>query len=341
MSGAAPRTVLAVVVSRIGDTLMCTPALSALKETWPDCRLVVAAHPRQTSLLENLPFVDELLSFKRWNRWAALLPGAKKYDLAFIFYPDRAQLAFARRVAAQVFSNALPGAVEGPGLQLLAPPESPMVAVEERLRLVQAAGVGTADHRLVYVVSSDEKSRAQRLLDDKGLAGKAPRIALQLKSFPTKSHRDWPLESFAGLIARIVDEFPEARFVVTGDGNSDAGAGQLTQRFPGRLVSLAGQCSLRETAAVLGELDLYVGVDTGPTHLAGALGMPMVALYHAAYPGRFLAPRQHPACCVVEHPRMGEADARQASMSDIPVDRIWAEVRALLVAHGFGGVRHE
>ena len=66
-------------------------------------------------------------------------------------------------------------------------------------------------------------------------------------------------------------------------------------------------------------LDLYIGVDTGPTHIAGALGIPMVALYHSAYPGRNLAPLQHPACVVLEHPQTGKSAATTASMADIPV----------------------
>jgi heptosyltransferase-3 len=69
-------------------------------------------------------------------------------------------------------------------------------------------------------------------------------------------------------------------------------------------------------------LDLYIGVDTGPTHIAGALGIPMVALYHCAYPGRNLAPLQHPACAAIEHPLTGTSVDIAASMADIPVDAV-------------------
>jgi len=210
-----------------------------------------------------------------------------------------------------------------------------MVAVEQRLRLVRAAGADSTDQRLAYVVSPGERRAAQVRLVTCGMTGGGPKIALQLKSFPTKAHRDWPLEAFAELIARIVERFPGACFVVTGDANSAADAARLDQRFPGRVISLAGQCTLRESAAILAAMDLYVGVDTGPTHLAGALGIPMVALYHAAYPGRYLAPRQNPRCRVIEHPRLGAADARQASMAEIPVDPVWAAAQALLADGGF------
>lgn len=325
-----PRTILALVVSRIGDTLLGTPALRALKETWPESRLVVMAHPGRTALLENLPWIDALTPFRPWQRWMALLPGAPRYDLAFVFHPNRAQLDYARRSARHVFAETTAVFAASPRVTFVPLPPEPLVAVEQRLRLVRAAGADSADQRLAYVVTAAERLRARQRLVACGVAAKSPCIALQLNSFPTKAHRDWPLESFAALIARIVECFPGAAFVVTGDEHSAAAAANLDRRFPGRVSSLAGQCGLRETAAILAEMDLYVGVDTGPTHLAGALGIPMVALYHAAYPGRYLAPRQHPRCRVIEHPRSGATDARQAAMNEITVAQVWPAVEALL-----------
>jgi heptosyltransferase-3 len=327
-----PGTILALVVSRIGDTLLCTPALRALKETWPECRLTVMAHPGRLPLLAGLPWIDVLLPWRPWRRWAAMVPGASRYDLAFVFHPDRRQLDFARRSAHRVVAETIPGLEATERLLLPELPREPMVAVEQRLRLVRAAGADSGDQRLAYAASAEERLAARARLAALGVAGHHPLVALQLKSFPTKAHRDWPAESFAGLVGSLAERYPDARFVVTGDAASAADAARLGERFPGCIVSLAGQCGLRETAAVLAEMDLYVGVDTGPTHLAGALGIPMVALYHAAYPGRYLAPRQHPCCRVIEHPRSDAPDARQASMAEIPVEIVLQAAEELLAA---------
>lgn len=77
-------------------------------------------------------------------------------------------------------------------------------------------------------------------------------------------------------------------------------------------------------------MDLYVGVDTGPTHIAGALGIPMVALYHPAYPGRNLAPLQNPRCRVIEHPRTGSDSSADVNMADIPAEQVWQAASELL-----------
>jgi heptosyltransferase-3 len=88
--------------------------------------------------------------------------------------------------------------------------------------------------------------------------------------------------------------------------------------------------SLRQSAALMNELDLYVGVDTGPTHIMGALGAPMIALYHCYSPSRLLKPLERPDCYVVDHPRAGADCSPETPMAEIPVEAVWQQVVAAL-----------
>ena len=110
------------------------------------------------------------------------------------------------------------------------------------------------------------------------------------------------------------------RFLLLGDVQSLPSAQRFRDALPERSIMAVGTLALRASAALMAQLDLYVGVDTGPTHIAGALGIPMVALYHPAYPGRNLAPLQNPRCRVIEHPRTGSDPSVDASMADIPAE---------------------
>jgi heptosyltransferase-3 len=107
---------------------------------------------------------------------------------------------------------------------------------------------------------------------------------------------------------------------VLGDREARTGAEELSRRAPGKVRVVAGELSLRESAALMAELDLYVGVDTGPTHIAGALEVPMIGIYHHAYPGRYLAPLNRARCRVLEQPAVGE----------LSVDEVMSEVESLL-----------
>jgi heptosyltransferase-3 len=157
-----------------------------------------------------------------------------------------------------------------------------------------------------------------------------PVVGLQICSFPTKAHRDWPLESFRAFVTAMLEKSPECGFLILGDDKAREAAIPLVEGFPGRVVVAAGSTTLRQTAALIDRLGLYVGVDTGPTHIAGAVDVPMVAMYHADYPGRNLAPLDRPACVMLEHPLTGKIEPGKASMMDIKVDDVTRAVSTLL-----------
>ena len=313
--------VLAIVVARIGDTLLVTPALRALKAAMPQGRLTVLAHRRRACLLANLPFIDHLGTISKHSApWRGRQP-LPRHDLALVWGNDRPLVAYGLRRARIVVTFETPGLPDSPRLVRVPGPQASIHAVRERLLLAEAAGISSRELRLAYAVTPEEAEAARRWLIAQG-AGK-PVIGIQPASFPTKPHRDWPVASFAGLLQGLAAGFPAASFVILGDKESADAGRQLRTVAGGRVIVASGQFDLRRSAALIGELDLYVGVDTGPTHIAGALGIPMVALYHCSYPGRNLAPLEHPGLHMIEHPATGLPEAGTArSMAEIPVETV-------------------
>jgi heptosyltransferase III len=312
---------LVVIVARIGDTLLATPMLRALKDACPRGRLTVLAHPKRLAVLEHLPFIDALGGISpasaRLRGWL----GSRRHDLAFVFGRDGPLLDYALRVSRRAFAFAHPGMAGDPARVVrVAPPAESVHAVRERLMLAEAEGVRAKSLRLAYVVTEAEKRRARRRLERAG----RPVVGLQMVSFPTKAHRNWPPESFAELAVRIAARHPGAGFVVLGDRDARPAGEMLSRRLPGKVQLAAGELDLRDSAALIGELDLYVGVDTGPTHIAGALEVPMIGIYHHAYPGRNLAPLERSRLRVLEQPAAGE----------LGVDAVMSAADALLAASG-------
>ena len=324
--------ILVINVARIGDTLLVTPALRALKERFPFANLTVLAHPKRKEVLQGIPFIDHLggITPKR-ARWMGWLSG-KRYDLALVYGKDLPLVRYALRVARHVV---VVGWKDLPSAKRLTvvPPLSRDIslhAVDERMRLVEAIGVELRQRRLAFRVTDEERQAADQWLRARGVENRHPLIGLQICSFPTKAHRDWPLESFRSLMQRLAAEWPVSVFVILGDHLARAAAVPLIEPFPGRVLVAAGETNLRQTGALISQLDLYIGVDTGPTHIAGALDVPMVAMYHADYPGRNLAPLDRSGCIVLEHPLTGQLASGVVSMADIDVNRVLNAVRQLL-----------
>lgn len=321
--------ILVINVARIGDTLLAVPVLRALRAAFPRSEIVCLAHPKRVDILQGLPYLDKCGAISKrsapFRGW-----GGKRFDLALVFGKEISLISFALRCARHVV--ALPTGNEKVDRRLFTTIEDEGMshAVVDRLRWLKAIDVAPASLRLEYHVSPEEKQHALRLIETR-CPGRRPLVGFQIASFPTKAYRNWPMEHFAALGSLILSSYPKAQILILGDRRDQEAARRLEQMIGQHCLALAGQLTLRQSAALIQQLDLYIGVDTGPTHLAGALGVPMVSLYHCRHPGRFLAPIEHPTYLgVIEHPVGLEAATDEHTMAEISVEQVWRHVKLAL-----------
>ncbi len=324
----AVKRVLIINVTRIGDTLLTTPAIRAIARKFPKASITVLGHDKRVEILANIPYIAKVGSISKksapFRARLGTLTG-RKYDYAFVWGNDAALHRYALRKARHVIAYRQPDAALNE--QLFHAVDEPalysMHGVHTQLALPRAVGIDTDDFRLDYVVTDTEKSVArERLSAALKREPKRPLIGLQVASFPTKSYRDWPIGHFIELANRIVTTHPDATFVMLGGPDDAVKIEPFRNAHPSRTLVFAGALSLRETVAVMNEIDLYIGVDTGPTHLYGALNKPMVVMYHASLPSDLYKPIDHSALVTIDHPRRDEArqtDSIEILMAEIAV----------------------
>jgi heptosyltransferase-3 len=326
--------ILVIGIARIGDTLLMTPGFRAIKAGLPDSQLTVFAHPKRRSVLAHFEPIDHLVGMtKRHARFLGWLPG-KSYNIALVYGRDTALLNYALRASERVicFDEKVFSGHQSPRLLKVALPTQSMHAVDERLMLIHAlfGEYLQYNRRLGLTLLPTEKASAQKWLVEANIRNEqGPLIGLQACSFPTKAHRDWPAEHFLSLITALLIDYPSAHFLILGDHVAAEKGRVFKDAFPTSVSIAAGQMNLRQSAALMNCLDLYVGVDTGPTHIAGALGIPMVAMYHHRYPGHNLMPLDNPHCKVIEHPETGQEDAK-SGMEAITFNQVLDAAKALL-----------
>lgn len=329
-----PRRVLVINVSRIGDTLLATPAIRALATAWPGTTVDVLGHPNRIEVLEHLPFVRRIGAISKksapFRGWLGNI--AKTYDLALVYGHDDALITYALRVAKRVAAFRQGNVQINARLAVLVEPAAFQSdhAVRLLLRLPAALGVAPAGLRLSYAVTDTERVWAAETLARDLPPTAGPVIGLQIASFPTKAYRDWPIESFMELCERIRKHWPQAHFLIFGGVEERQRTEALQARLGPAATLYAGKLSLRQTGALMSRLDLYIGVDTGPTHLMSAFDIPLVALYHGFSRSELIAPLEHPCFFPVDHPLAGPACSTEVSMADISVDRVWQAVQQAL-----------
>ena len=132
-------------------------------------------------------------------------------------------------------------------------------------------------------VSLEHRARAEALLTSLGLRGNVPLIGIN-PGASMKAKR-WPVERFAAVGAELADRY-DAQILVLGGPDDEGRAAAIARSIPGAL-SVAGRARLGETAALLRRCRLLISGDTGPLHMAVALGIPSVGLFGPTNPGKY------------------------------------------------------
>lgn len=278
--GAPPARILVISTTAIGDTLLGTPALRALKETYPGCRLEVLVQRERRGVLLNNPHADELISYRKHLigtlRTAARLR-RRRYDAVIVFHgndPDiwpLAALTGAPRVIGYARDTRFAALLTDP-----VPWKESLHTVEKRLELVRVLGADTADRRLVLRLDEEDHHSAQDFLSAAGISSEAALIALHIGA--AQAYKCWPVERFVRVADALAGE-SGARIVLTGGPGDVSRMARFEAQARCRPLVAAGQLGIRGTAALLTRCRLLVTNDTGPMHLAFAVGTPTVSLF--------------------------------------------------------------
>jgi heptosyltransferase-1 len=279
------RNILIVKLSAIGDVIHALPVAQALKATFPQARLSWVVERAAFELVANHPYIDEVILFEKVRcrsltgmaRYLpVLLRGLRRrcFDLALdlqgllksglIAYlsgaPERLVYCNAREL-----SDRLSRRICGPNQH--------GHIVEQYLDVVRALGgtVTAVDFGIRF--SDAEVQSAQAILADHGWQGK-PYIALiPGANWPNKR---WPTGYFAQLAELLYQQGITS--LITGGPDDVALAEEINNAANVPVLNLTGQTSLKQLAWVLQKARVTVGGDTGPMHLAVAVGTPTVAL---------------------------------------------------------------
>lgn len=331
------KRILAIHVARIGDTLLTTAALRHLSQVYPAAQIDFMGHAKRIEVLEELPYIQRLSSISKksaqFKGWCAKLMGRKPYDMAFVWGHDAELVAYARRVSKRVVISRQPDAPTNQLADLVVefPNDTNLLSEVEDKPLAQwildvvEQGTQTKAATLYtdYEVTPAEAAAAEALLRQHAACKKVQTIGLVVESHPAGAHRDWPIENFVKLTQQLSAAHPDRLFVLIGGKLPEAKVQALQQVLGERLVDLSGKLSLRQSAAIIGALDLYIAVDTGPSHIAAALGTPSVVMFHCMRAGEYLlAPKYKERLTIVNHPTVRQACTFESPMNQIDVSTI-------------------
>ncbi len=293
--------VLCVRLDALGDVLLTTPAFRALKQSSPGRRLTLLTSPAGAELAGLIPEIDAVLVYDApWMKATAPRANSRP-DLEMV-----ERLRRGRFDAAAIFTvfsqNPLPAALlcflsdiplrlahchENP-YQLLThwvPDPEPTRLIRHEVRrqldLVATVGCRTDDEHLSMRVAAAASHRVGTLLDDLGVDRSRPWLVLHCGA--SAASRRYPPEQFAR-VARLLTRRMGYAIVFTGSASERPLVEQIRALMRAPSHSLAGRLNLEELAALLASAPLLLANNTGPVHIAAAVGTPVVDLYALTNP---------------------------------------------------------
>ena len=294
------RNILCVRLDQMGDVLMTTPAFRALKEPCPGRRLTLLTSEAGAEVAPLIPEIDDCIVYQA--PWMKSTPAGAAGESVYRAAESLRRRKFDGAILFTVFSqNPLPAALlcflagiplrlaychENP-YQLLThwvPDPEPAQGIRHEVRrhldLVQAVGCRSRNQNLSLRVPASDRGRVAGLL--RGIGVRNDRLAV-IHPGASASSRRYPGEGFAAAAGGLVSELGR-QVVFTGTGPEVGLVEDIRLKMGLPSHSLAGCLRLGELASLLSFASVVVTNNTGPAHLAAAVGAPIVSLYALTNP---------------------------------------------------------
>jgi ADP-heptose:LPS heptosyltransferase len=295
---AAVREVLVLRLDRIGDVLMSFPALHDLRRALPRARIRLAVGGWSETVARNAP-VDEVLVWSapwagRPDEGAATLAELRRQARALRATPLDLALDLQGDVRAawlmkETGARWRAGYANTGGAYLLTHViglDETVSWVEQNRRAVAGIVGTTAVEPTFQALTGEDRAFATRLFATLDLERRRPLVAIHPSG--GRSVKQWPVERWAEVGHRLQEE-QGATVLVTGSEGDRPLAERLARGLPARPIDLTGRLSARETMAVIASLDLFLSPDTGPMHMACAVGTPSVSVFGPSDPVRYFS----------------------------------------------------
>ena len=284
------RNILVYAMVNLGDVVLLTSAIALLKKAYPQAHITMLSRPIVREVIEHNPVIDDVILFdykakqnsmkQMWSMVQELR--RRKFDLAISF--DRKL-----RPALLCLLAGIPVRV-GPSRVLDARPSrvtwlythtvpirydlDETLQAETYQEIIRGfTGAAGHEHPVLPTPTEEQRAKAESFLSS--AAGKR-KIGLCVKG--TFGLKTWPKEYFAEVVRALNFRY-DAAFYVTGAPGDYAYAEDVISTIGLPVENLCGKTNLMELAALYGQLDLLISVDTGGAHIAAVTAVPLVVMF--------------------------------------------------------------
>lgn len=287
----APNRILVIRLDRIGDVVLSTPVLQSLREAYPHAFIAMMVRPVCRELLEGNPYLNEVMLYDKDGRQRGVISTMRfagslrryRFDTALVLHPNNrshwipwlagipVRIGYDRNYRWLLTRRLAHRKQEGVRHE-----------ADYTLDLVRKLGINPAAPRPFVPIHPELDRRIEQRLQEQGIS-RADCLVAMHPSASSLSKR-WKPERFAQVADRLIEE-RHARVVLVAGPGHEPHAQAVERAMRHRPVNAAGTLSVGELACLFRRCRVLISNDSGPVHIAAAVGIPVVDIFGRHQPG--------------------------------------------------------
>ena len=285
------KRILIIRTDRIGDVLLSTPAIKAVKDFYPNSFLAVMVRPYAKEIIEGNPYVDELIIYDKYGEQNNILSSIKfamnlkkkKFDLAIVLHPTN-------RVNLITFFAGIPeriGYNRKMGFLLTKKMEDKKHLGEKHemeysFDIIRFLGIEPKDKKLLMPIKQPSENWADGILKKNRVSSNDKIAAIHPgASCPSKI---WPQKFFSDLANKLANDYGYKIVIIAGPNDKEV-ARKVIMGIDYPVIDLSGQTTISELASILKRCKLFISNDSGPVHISTAVDTPTISIFGRSQKG--------------------------------------------------------
>lgn len=281
------KKILVIRTDRLGDVVLTTPALKALRESCPQSHIAIMVNPHTQELLEDNPYIDEVIVYDKDKKDRGVIGflkfvmalKKKRFDLAIVLHTKKRtelitfladipkRIGYGNRKFGFLLTDRIPD-TRHLGLKH---------EIDYCLDILRKLGLKIRDRKPYIAVKKESLKWVDDFLKTQSISGHDKIAGLHPgASCPSKR---WLKERFVILANRLVEDYGFKILIIAHGKENVAIADELAKNIRSPVINLAGRLTLSQLAAALKRCAIFISNDSGPVHIASAIGTPVISIF--------------------------------------------------------------
>lgn len=286
------KKILLIRLRRIGDVILTTPAVTVLREGFPQAFISYVVEKPYRELVEGNPNLDKIIVLEkkqsirdffklirliRKEKYDAVLDfhGGPRASLITLFSKAKLKVGYRIKYKNFIYNIKLPRS----------PKTGHIHSAENHINFIKVLGVNVDSSPPLYIpqAQENESEKVKKFIEENGLE-ESKIITIHISA--GNEFRNWGVDNLVQ-ITNLLAQRPEVKIVLIGANEDQKAEKEILKKSTVPLLSLVGSLNLREVKELISRSSLIVGPDSGPMHIAASTSTPIIALFGPTLPAHF------------------------------------------------------